>query len=62
MIWGSHPHHEIFLSDLKQVKESDPNLSQRKIESKLVWTKQAIQYHYKQLRLVFKEGQCITHY
>jgi hypothetical protein len=45
---------EIDLSELKQVIESDPNLSQRDVASKLGCTQAAIQYQLKQLRLVSK--------
>ena len=52
---------EIDLSELKQVIEIDPNLSQREEASKLGCTQQAIQYQFKQLRLVSKLGQLVTH-
>ena len=52
---------EIDLSELKQVIESDPNLSQREVASKLGCTQRTIKYQFKQLRLVSKLGQLVPH-
>ena len=49
------------LSELKQVIESDPNLSQREVASKLGCTQRAIQYQFKQLCLVSKLSQWVPH-
>ena len=52
---------EIDLIELKQVIESDPNLSQRVVASKLGCTQRVIQYQFKQLSLVSKLGQWVPH-
>jgi transposase len=52
---------EIDLSELKQIIESDPNLSQRDVAAKVGCTQQAIQYQFKKLGLVSKLGQWAPH-
>ena len=52
---------EIDLSELKQIIESDPNLSQRDVAAKVGCTQPAIQYQFKKLRLVSKLGQWVPH-
>ena len=52
---------EIDLSELKQIIESDPSLSQLDVADKVGCTQQAIQYQFKKLGLVSKLGQWLPH-
>ena len=52
---------ELNLDELKHVIESDPTLSTRSVASNLGCSHHAIQYHFKELRLVSKLGEWQPH-